>query len=246
MTKIITICQNKGGVGKTTITSNLGAMFALDGKKVLFIDLDSQGNLSQFFGYSFIEDTLKDFLEGFPLKPYHTYDLKIKDFLNNGFDIVPNNIDFELWKKDNQDNYKLKSYLDFVKTLYDYIIIDTPPSLDSSLDLALIASDYVLIVMEVSGFALNGLENLLTKITNSENKELKNLGLIMNKADKTKVYKQGLEHLKENYEVFETSISKSVIISESQLENKTVFEYKPKHQITKEFQLLYEELKGKL
>lgn len=159
MSKIITICQNKGGVGKTTITANLGYLFA-EKKKVLLVDTDSQANLSQYFNVYEKENILENYFNSrATLSPR---------VLNKNMSIIPNNIRFDRWKygANNLINsrYFLRQYLEKVKDNYDFILIDTPPSLDISLDLSILASNYFLLIMEATPFAMEGLENILERI----------------------------------------------------------------------------------
>lgn len=152
MSKVISIIQNKGGVGKTTTTQNLGYLFSKIGNTLL-IDLDSQANLSQIYNLYLENSNLSNFIE----KGEGLY--KINETLS----IIPNNLTFEYWIKNSNSirnpSYKLKSAIDKIKDNYEYILIDAPPTLNISLDLALYSSDYYLIVMDGHKLSLNGLEN---------------------------------------------------------------------------------------
>lgn len=248
-TKIISICQNKGGVGKTTSAINLGYLFSKIGK-VLLIDLDSQANLSQSFGIFADKDdsSVKDFIDN--------PDPKIIQNVKKNIDILPNNPLFEAWKKNSNHkanlNYLLGIALKSVKDNYDYILIDCPPSLDLSFDLALYASDYVLILSDGHKFAMMGMDNILLEVAKSnknnitDKKDIQVLGLAFNMYKKHTIINNVIDTAKELYDVFNTKIRDSVAVPESQAQGLSVIEYDINSNASQDYIELFNEILGKI
>lgn len=243
---IISICQNKGGVGKTTSVINLGYLFSLVGKTLL-IDMDAQANLSQSFNiYPFGEDsTLKDFLDN--------PDKNLIRNIDNNLDIIPNRNSFDLWKKSKGSetrSYKLlKKAIRDIKNEYDFILIDCPPSLDITFDMAITSSQYALIVMDGEPFALENIENIiseLNKINDEDSLNLKILGILFNKYQDTNLKSQVFELAAQKYEVFENKIRTTTHVSESQAVKKPVFKYKEGSNGSIDFFRAWIELLGKI
>lgn len=257
MAQIITVCQNKGGVGKTTIVSNLAYLFAEKGNKVLLIDTDSQGNLTQFFDLQKSTITLQDFFSINTLLPVYTD--------NPNINIIPNNIKFDRWKAQSinirNSHYFLRNYLEYLYAndnpnndleKYDYILIDTPPSLDISFELAILASDFYIIAMDFGIWALEGLENILGRIEEIKADDItkkcraKNLGIVLNQFDNTNLSKGLYSAIIDNYDIFSTVINKTIAIKEAQSMKKTIFEYANNNKVSNDFRELFKELEGKL
>ncbi|WP_246164151.1 ParA family protein [Xanthovirga aplysinae] len=159
-TKIISVVNHKGGVGKTTTVINLGKALSLQGFRVLLIDLDSQGNLSQSLGVDEPEDQVVDAL----LKEKPLPILSISD----KFDLSPSDLaladaDIELIQSIAGFN-RLKRVLTPVKNQYDYILIDCPPSLNIITSCAMVASNACLITLQPEISALKGLDKILSRI----------------------------------------------------------------------------------
>jgi chromosome partitioning protein len=184
--KIISIFNQKGGVGKTTTNINLAAYIAEAGKKVLTVDIDPQGNTTSGLGMD------KDELE------YSVYDVIMglnankaicKTVINN-LDIIPSKVELagaeiELTNKIDREKM-VKNALDSIKDMYDYIFIDCPPSLGLLTINALTASDSVLIPIQCEFFALEGvgqLMNTIQLVRRSLNESLKIQGVIMSMFD---------------------------------------------------------------
>ena len=227
---VLSICQNKGGVAKTTSVINLSKVFSYIGK-TLIIDLDSQSNLSQSFDvYSKSDDiTLTDCLDNQKLT-----NKAIKNISEN-LDILPNNLKFERWKRTCRSikdfELLLKNVIDKVKDQYKFIIIDTPPALDVSLELSLFASDFCIIPFEPHPFGLEGITNLLEEIEfiskndKSGKINIKLLGVFFTLYEKGVLSDQIISTVVENYNTFDTKIRKTVAIQQAQAVKQTIFDY---------------------
>lgn len=163
--RVISITNQKGGVGKTTTAINLSAWLANKGKKVLAIDADQQGNTTSGIGLdkNSIENTIYDVM----LEECSLSDVKLQTCVK-GLEVVPANInltgaEIELIGKDGRE-YILKKEIDNIKEQYDFIIIDCPPSLNIITVNALTASDTVLVPIQCEYFALEGLQQLIYTI----------------------------------------------------------------------------------
>lgn len=192
-----------GGVGKTTTTVNLGNELARNGKKVLLIDLDPQGDLTTSLGFKNqdnMEITIKNLMEKvIQEKPLN----KREGILNckEGVDLVPANIELEalemsLIKFMNKENI-LKNYINQVKTDYDYILIDCRPSLGLLTINALATADSVIIPVQAQYLPLKGMTQLLQTIDKTRvqiNPKLKIEGILLTIVDmKTRFIKKLLE-----------------------------------------------------
>jgi chromosome partitioning protein len=231
----LTVCQNKGGVGKTTAVINLASFFSYLGK-VLLIDLDGQSNLSQFYNiyYPGSCGAVSSFIEN---------PEKFSEIINpvsENIDLIPNSLEFYQWKdraaEKNINNYSLKKALKEVKESYDFIIIDTPPGLDLSIKLAIFASDYCIIPVEPQPFNLSGISNVLEQIQYIIDKDslgvidVKVLGLFVNMYENQILSNDISLYLSEKYELFDTKIKKLVSVQQSQAEKKSIFDYEENSQ----------------
>jgi len=227
---VLSLCQNKGGVGKTTSVINLGYLFSCIGKTLL-IDLDAQANLSQAFEiYKSKSDiTLKDVLDN--PKEIDKSIVSVSDTL----DIIPNTTSFDIWKRTANNKrspqYLLQRAIKPIKDNYDFILIDCPPAMDISFDLALYASDDVLIILEAHPFSIENLENIITEIQRIIDDDvtglldLKVLGVFFSRYKDTIISREIVEEAEKNFDILKAKIRDNVQIPESQASKQAVFSY---------------------
>ena len=184
---IISVVNQKGGVGKTTTSLNVATCLAVTKKKTLLIDFDPQSNLSSGLGYRNQEKSIYNLLIE---KDKNIKDYIIKTKVDN-LDIIPSNIDLSAFETDiftqKDREFFLKNKLDNISDKYDYIIIDCPPSLGFLTINALSASDKVLIPMQCEFFSLEGISYLLEtldRIKTNFNSKLSILGVLFTMYDK--------------------------------------------------------------
>jgi chromosome partitioning protein len=223
--KIISVTNQKGGVGKTTTTINLGAALAELGKRVLIIDLDPQGNASTGLGIEVEDRTLT------------TYDLLLDDVLLNdviyptdqtGLFIVPSTVDLSSADMELVSNEKRSFLLHdalrqpaMTEFQFDYILIDCPPSLNLMTVNAMVASDSVLIPLQSEFFALEGLSQLMLtirEVRSSANTSLRIEGIVLTMYDARNNLSQQVEQdARDNLGelVFQTIIPRNVRVSEA-------------------------------
>ena len=229
---IISLANQKGGVGKTTTCINLAAALAEKKKKILVIDLDPQGNTSTGFGIN--KQSLETGIYDVLVNELPIQDALQKEIRGN-IDICPTNINLagaviELvdWE---EREYVLKKALEAVKDDYDIVMIDCPPSLNLLTLNALCASDGVLIPVQSEFYALEGLSQLLQTISavrETYNPKLSIFAALITLVDsRTQLSKQVSEEIR-NYlgdKVFKTVIPRNVRLSEAPSHGKTIFEY---------------------
>ncbi len=238
-TKVIAFANNKGGSGKTTTASNVGCAMALSGKKVLLVDGDMQINLTLSF---FDEERALAFAgSGHTLYNAIKEEKDLEEYIVNtdyeGLDIIPSSslmssIEFDLFSKW-QREIILKKCLERVraKGYYDYILIDSPPTLGGWVINIMCASDYLVIPVEASPWGLFGLANMFDFCEQVKriSPKLEILGIAITKADERKNYfKQTVEILKEtqNAPLFETYIKVDSAVEWAQDNSKPVVAYK--------------------
>lgn len=186
MIKRLTITNQKGGIGKTTLATNLARGFSSRGKRVLFIDLDVQGNA----GYALSNFTIPKTISSFDLISRKLNQEEINDTLFSPLTVIPADprlADCASLNIKDAVNYYEHNLALFVDK-FDTVILDTPPTLSNIMMIALLISRYILIPIEVDTFSLLGLQTLLTTINNTKRfaPELKILGLILNKVSYNK------------------------------------------------------------
>lgn len=247
MGQVIAIANPKGGVGKTTTTINLGAGLGNLKQKVLLVDLDIKANLT--IGLGIERENIKKGIFDILLKK-----AEIKDTILNfkRFDLIPNNC---FQKQALSDSHycmeELKKHLDLLKDEYDYILIDTGPVMGVLLDMALYASDSVLIPTECQYFSYDGIKIMINKINAIQNEKTKikeNLiveGILLTKFDNRNLFSYEMaENIKEIVanKVFKTVINYSSHLQEASSMGKDVLSFSYNSIGSREYRLLAKEL----
>jgi len=231
---ILTIANQKGGVGKTTTAINLSAAFAKKGKKTLLLDLDPQSNSSiTFLDIHTLQKTVFDVLMessvGFKDIIQHTSLLHL--------DVAPARISLAKLESNLVGEFdapfRLKDKLDAVRKDYDFVIIDTPPALGLITVNALVACTHLLIPIQSSYFALEGTDDLLETVERVKARpkpDLKVLGVLITLHDKRTVLAKDIhKQIKSVFgpKVFKTVISKNVRLEESPAYKEAIFSFAP-------------------
>ena len=239
MGKIISLVNQKGGVGKTTTSINLAASLGLLGKKVLLVDLDPQGNSTTGIGMDkgALNCTIYEALNG-SKRPLETIKkTKFKNLYIIPATITLAGIEVEFLNKSKTNpnfikNAQLKMVLDEVRNNYDYILIDCPPSISILTTNALTASDSVLIPVQCEYFALEGIMQLLNtiKITrNSLNPNLDIEGVVLTMLSRTNLGLEVVENVRSFFreKVYDTIIPRLIKITEAPSHGKPIVDYDP-------------------
>ena len=241
MGKVISLVNQKGGVGKTTTSINLSASLALEGKKVLLIDLDPQGNATTGVGFNKgdIEKSIYDIFNS--TAKCNEVILKTK-FQN--LSLIPSTlqlagIDIELIERGREDptfqrSGQLKKELAEYRDNYDFVIIDCPPSLGLITTNALVASDSVIIPVQCEFYALEGITQLLNAIMLTKKKLNPNLkleGVLLTMFDsKTNLSIEVIEEIQSYFKekVYTTIIPRLIRLAEAPSHGKPISAYDPK------------------
>lgn len=231
--RILSVCNQKGGVGKTTTAVNLGAYVASFGRKVLLVDFDPQANASSAVGH--ITDNNKNIYHGI-LGYAEPIDIIKSSQIENYFYIPSgphlSGATVELVNADERE-YFLKKFLDKTAGLYDYVIIDLPPSLSLLTINGLLASQEMIIPVQAEYYSLEGLVQLLETIEMIKTNMGHNLriaGAVITMFDRWEQLSQEVaKNLRSNfpYPVFETEIPRSVHLAEAPSFNQPISIYAP-------------------
>ena len=247
MGKVFVFVNQKGGVGKTTSCINIGAYIAMAGKKVLLVDFDSQGNMSSGTGVSKDKPTVYELISG-----QSSASECIKNSCVDGLDIISASIDLsgaaiELVDQENREFF-LKNALNPLRSVYDYIFIDCPPSLGLLTLNGLAAADCVLVPMQCEYIALEGITLLLQavkKVQKSINPNLVIGGIFFTMYDsRTRLAQDVVMQVKSYFKdaVFNTIIPRNVRLSEAPSRGMPICKYDPNCTGAKSYKLLADEV----
>ncbi len=248
MAKVISISNQKGGVGKTTTTGALAAGLKIKGYKVLCVDLDPQSNLS-FSSGAETDDcpTIYEVLKGeaktsFTIQKMPSFDIISSNILLSG-------IELEFTQTGRE--YLLREVLSSVKDKYDFIFIDTPPALSILTVNAFTASDYIIIPMLADIFSLQGIAQLsetIDRVRRYCNPNLKIEGILLTKFNKRTILSREIKGTAEliaeqlGTSIFNTTIRSSVAIMEAQTNQQEMFSYAPKNPAIQDYKDFVNEL----
>lgn len=247
MGKIIVFANQKGGVGKTTTAVSLGAYLAQAGKRVLLVDFDPQGNLSSSVGADPSKPGIYEVITN------QVPALKaIQNCTDSTLQVLASNINLsgaavELIGE-NEREFFLRKNLQPLKEHFDFIFIDSPPSLDLITINGLVAADFVFIPLQCEYFAMEGLTQLVKTIQavqKSLNKQLEIGGIILTMYDSRtnlaqEVAKEAVKYFKEK--VFRTIIPRNVHLGEAPSHGLTINQYRPGSPGAKAYEKLAEEV----
>lgn len=249
------IFNQKGGVGKSSITVNLAAISAAQGYKTLVIDLDVQGNSSHYLGYDIQQNSDKNIAEllnqtasWFSLTT-PTIDFPQPTQYKNLF-LIPSSPTLEKLEPELERRYKiykLREVLDELESHFDHIYIDTPPNFNFYTKSGLIAAHNLLIPFDCDSFSQQALINLmdnLAELRDDHNRNLALEGIIVNMFHRQATFpRQIIEEVKGlGFPVLEPYLSQSVKMKESHFEQAPMIHFLPKHPLTAQFTALYHSL----
>ncbi|MBP8855987.1 MAG: ParA family protein [Oscillospiraceae bacterium] len=251
MCKVISISNQKGGVGKTTTTGALAAAMKCKGLRVLAVDLDPQGNLTfSVDGDSEISANIYDVLKKEVKAQHSIQHTPSTDLISSS--ILLSSIELEFTNSGRE--YLLRDVIAPLHPYYDYILIDTPPNLGILTINAFTASDYIIVPVLSDIFSLQGLTQLNETVQRNKaycNPKLQYAGILLTRFNvRTLLAKeiQGTaQMISKSLEIplFRTSIRTSIVVSEAQSAQKSLFAYAPQNGATKDYARFVDELLGK-
>ncbi len=247
--KTIAFTNQKGGVGKTTSTINVGAGLCLQGKKVLLVDLDPQANLTYSLRMNSkrLDNTIYDVMKG-------RVDPNEAIINHNGFDILPSSIDLSgaemEFANEPARETLLKNTFKKLNKEYDYILVDCPPNLGLLTLNAFTAVKEIFIVLQSEYLALHGLSKLIDviKVVKERlNPDIEITGIICTLFDSRKnLNREVVDHIKDYFgdKVFDTIIRDNVALAEAPSHHKTIFEYDSDSYGAEDYLALSKEIKN--
>jgi chromosome partitioning protein len=248
--RVISIANQKGGVGKTTTATNLSAGLAIRGYRTLLVDLDSQANATMtFLSSDMLKLTLADVLVGAADKGLPLNDAIYGSSIDR-LDIAAAHIRMAMLDRQTQidDYYRLKKALRSVEGDYDFAIIDCPPSLGAPLTQALIASTHVLVPVAAQYYPLEGVQDLTDTITNTSelsNSNLQILGYLMTQFDqRNRICTEAVLRIREMFgeNMLTTLIRTNVKLQTAPGFRQSIFEFAPESNGSKDYQTLIDEV----
>ena len=232
MGRIIAIANQKGGVGKTTTAINLSSCLAENGKKVLLVDIDPQGNATS--GVGIVKQNLENTIYELFLGECTVSECLTQSVVEN-LNVLPSNVnlsgaEIDLIGVDGRE-FILKETLEIVRNLYEYIIIDCPPSLNILTVNAMAAADSVIVPIQCEYYALEGLTQLLNTVLLTQsvfNPQLTIEGVLLTMLDQrtnlgVEVSQEVRKYFKEK--VYKTAIPRNIKLSEAPSEGLAIFDY---------------------
>lgn len=240
--KVITLANQKGGCGKTTTAHTLAIGLVNSGYRVLAIDCDSQCNLSSVFGLMSEKKTKGTLLD------VMQQDMAISECVSTvriGLDILacnPKLSDVDKMFSDFEDVMILNDELEKVQENYDFVVIDTPPAVNTLTTSALMTSDFLIVPMTADYFSIQGFNLLEKKIATLKRmgSNIEILGILLTRCDRTSLTNDLKESISEiakelNTTVFNSTIRQGVAVRESQLLQSDIFTESPKAAVTQDY-----------
>lgn len=248
MGKVVSFMNNKGGVGKTTTAHSVGFAWAAMGKRILFIDLDSQANLTSMLSVTDPlnqewDRTIEDiFAEG----PGANLKECILHTENPLIDYVPSDLDLANFDQDTSRHkvveFLLLDILDSVRKEYDFVIIDCPPAIQKLTYNAMIASDYLVLVSSLNGKSYKGLQmmvNIYNSVVSNKrmNPSLKFIGCVATMYQKDKVNQYFWDLMQKDFGplVVQPYIRKSTMVDRATSFDQSIFELDPKGRVAEDY-----------